>query len=73
MRRRLTTLLAKQGHNRDGHPRQLLDEAVYRERREGASDDSGGENHNFDGMYSGWSHASRPRGLAISLRGSFDE
>lgn len=73
MRRKLTTFQAKQGHNRDGHPRQLLDEATYRERREGASDDGGGENSNFDAMYSGWSHASRPRGLAICLRGVFDD
>lgn len=63
MRRRLTTLQAKQGHNRFGHPRQLIDEMIYREHRA-----AGAQQKRYGGQFSGWSHASRPRGLAISLR-----
>jgi hypothetical protein len=66
MRRKLTTLLAKQGHNRDGHPRQLIDECLYREH---AAHVSGLTTQKvYDSAYSGWSHASRPRDYAISLR-----
>ncbi len=63
MRRKLTTLRAKQGHSQNGAPRQMIDEARLRERR--AEDDTG---IHWDSAYSGWSNASRPRDQAISIR-----
>ena len=65
MRRKLTTLRAKQGHSQNGAPRQLIDEAVYRERAATIEDGD----IRYDSKYSGWSNASRPRDQAISLRG----
>jgi hypothetical protein len=65
MRRKLTTLRAKQGHSQNGAPRQLIDEAAYRERRAAATV---GAQPRYDSEYSGWSHASRPRDQAITLR-----
>lgn len=62
MRRKLKTLRAKQGHSENGAPRQLIDEATYRERRRI------GQRH-YDSEYAGWSWATRPRDQAISLRG----
>jgi hypothetical protein len=74
MRRRLTTLKAKSGGeqngNGSGHPRTLVDLAVYREHH---------NNHNvhvnnsslsphYDPQYSGWSNGSRSRIHAIFLR-----
>jgi hypothetical protein len=59
MRKRLRNLKNKSGHSDNGSPRQMIDEAVYRERRSGRP---------FDSEYSGWSWASRPRDQAISLR-----
>lgn len=59
MRRKSKNLRGKQGHNRDGNPSQMIDEAVYRERQSGRAFDSG---------FSGWSWATRPRDSAISLR-----
>lgn len=62
MRRRLKNLKNKSGHSENGAPRQLIDEATYRERRRiGAA--------TYDSGYSGWSWATRPRDQAISLRG----
>lgn len=63
MRRKLKNLKNKSGHSENGAPRQLLDEAVYRERR---SFDAVAQT--YDTEYSGWSNASRPRDQAISLR-----
>ncbi len=63
MRRKLKNLKNKSGHSENGAPRQMLDEAFYRERRQR---DFGGAP--FDSEYSGWSHATRPRDQAISLR-----
>jgi hypothetical protein len=60
MRRKLKNLKNKGGHSENGAPRQLIDEAAYRERRHGAP--------HFDSEYGGWSWASRPRDQAISLR-----
>ena len=67
MRRKLKNLKNKSGHSENGAPRQLLDEAVYRER---AASASAGEppGVRYDSAYSGWSHASRPRDQAVSLR-----
>jgi hypothetical protein len=69
MRRKLTTLRAKQGGaqngNGNGNPRQTVDHAVYRER---ANARAGATPLYFDSEYSGWSHATRPRDQAISLR-----
>ena len=73
MRRKLKNLKNKSGHSENGAPRQILDEATYREHR----------NHvnayiysnppvvppQWDPQYSGWSNASRPRDHAIFLRG----
>lgn len=66
MRRKLTTLRAKQGHSQNGAPRQLLDEAQYRERV--AVTDGSVAATRYDSEYSGFSHASRPRDQAVSLR-----
>jgi hypothetical protein len=67
MRRKLKNLKNKSGHSENGAPRQLLDEAVYRER---AASASAGEppGVRYDSAYSGWSNPSRPRDQAISLR-----
>lgn len=62
MRKRLKNLKNKSGHSENGAPRQLLDEAVYRERHSG---------RRYDSEYSGWSHASRPRDQAITIRRPF--
>lgn len=58
MRKRLKNLKNKSGHSENGAPRQLIDEAVYRERR----------SERFDSEYAGWSWATRPRDQAISIR-----
>lgn len=63
MRRKLKTLKAKSGHSENGAPRQLLDEAAYREH---AAVIAGGRR--YDSEYSGWSNPSRPRDQAVSLR-----
>ena len=74
MRRRLTTLKAKSGHSQNGAPRQLIDEAQYREIQNmrnvffNAGEDPGDPAPLFSSQYSGWSHASRPRDQAISIR-----
>ena len=59
MRKRLKNLKNKGGHSENGAPRQLLDEALYREHHAA---------RRFDPAYSGFSNASRPRDYAISLR-----
>jgi len=61
MRRKLTTLKAKSGHSENGAPRQLIDEALYLERRRVATNP-------YSTVFSGWSNATRPRDSAISLR-----
>lgn len=61
MRRRLKNLKNKGGHSENGAPRQMIDEATYRERRHAPGQRS-------DSEYSGWSHATRPRDQAISIR-----
>jgi hypothetical protein len=70
MRRKLTTLRAKQGHSQNGAPRQLIDEATYLEMAayriyHAQPLDNFGR---FDSEYSGLSNPSRPRDQAISLR-----
>ena len=65
MRRKLRNLKHKSGHSENGAPRQLLDEAVYREHGNVVA---GG--HHYDSEYAGWSWATRPRDQAISLRRS---
>jgi hypothetical protein len=69
MRRKLTTLRAKQGGaqngNGNGNPRQLIDDALYREHRAAITV---GVQQRYDSEYSGWSHGGRPRDQAISLR-----
>lgn len=59
MRKKLKNLKNKGGHSENGAPRQLIDEAAYREHSAGKRYDSG---------HSGWSWATRPRDQAISLR-----
>lgn len=63
MRRKLKNLKNKSGATENGASRQQIDEALYYEKR--AHNLSGAR---FDSEYSGWSHASRPRDQAISLR-----
>ena len=65
MRRRLKNLKNKSGDSANGAPRQLIDEAVYREHFAKIA-----HGQPYDAAYSGWSHASRPRDMAISLRRS---
>jgi hypothetical protein len=65
MRKRLRNLKNKSGHSDNGSPRQMLDEATYREHRRAVA---GNTPPHFDSQYSGWSFASRPRDSAISLR-----
>lgn len=62
MRRKLTTLRAKQGHTQNGASRQQIDEAAYIEFQHAH------QNGVTDSEYSGWSNATRPRDQAISLR-----
>jgi hypothetical protein len=68
MRKRLKNLKNKSGHSENGAPRQMIDEAHYRERRQA---NLGTNPPRFDSEYGGWSWASRPRDQAISLRGGF--
>jgi len=70
MRRKLTTLKAKGGHSENGAPRQLIDEAVYREHASITATSMGSPAYelHYDPSFSGWSNASRPRDYAISLR-----
>jgi len=63
MRRKLKNLKNKSGHSENGAPRQLIDEAVYREHAAFLAN-----GRTYDTEYSGWSNASRPRDQAISLR-----
>ena len=69
MRRKLKNLKNKSGHSENGAPRQLIDEAVYREHR--AATDGALTPGRYDSEYSGWSNASRPRDQAITIRRSF--
>jgi hypothetical protein len=66
MRRKLKNLKNKQGHSENGAPRQMIDEMVYREH--GAAVNTGRRD---DSEYSGWSHATRPRDQAITIRKHF--
>jgi|GEM_PF-1872604 len=69
MRRNMTTLKCKSGGvqngNGAGHPRALIDDATYRERKN-AINALG--HRKWDSTYSGWSNPSRPRDYAITLR-----
>jgi hypothetical protein len=65
MRRRLKNLKNKSGDSQNGAPRQLIDEAAY---REFAASQTVGAQNRYDSEYSGWSNPSRPRDQAISLR-----
>lgn len=66
MRRKLKNFKNKNGHSENGAPRQLVDEAAYRERA--AKRDSDTIAKHYDPAYSGLSNATRPRDAAISLR-----
>jgi len=70
MRRKLKNLKNKQGHSDNGCPAQLIAEARYRERANNfnANFNDNTQSPHFDSEYSGWSHASRPRDQAISIR-----
>ncbi len=71
MRRKLKNLKNKNGHSENGAPRQLIDEAVYRERMNNANvvfNTGGASSPHWDPQYSGWSNASRPRDHNIFLR-----
>ncbi len=64
MRRKLKNLKNKNGHSENGAPRQLIDEAVYREKAAIVVV----ADTRYDSRYSGWSNASRPKDSAISIR-----
>jgi hypothetical protein len=66
MRRKLTTLRAKQGHTQNGADRTLIDIALYREHA--AHNSFLSINKSYDSEYGGFSWATRPRDQAISLR-----
>lgn len=70
MRRKLTTLRAKQGHTQNGADRTLIDICTYREHRNNvnvhANDNT--KSPHWDPKYSGWSNATRPRDYAIFPR-----
>jgi hypothetical protein len=72
MRRKLKNLKHKSGHSENGSPRQLIDEAVYREHRNHVNaylfSNPPAAPPQWDPQYSGWSNASRPRDHAIFLR-----
>jgi hypothetical protein len=69
MRRKLKNFKNKNGHSHNGAPRQMIDEAQYREAQNNANVVANtGDSPHFDSQYSGWSHASRPRDSSISLR-----
>lgn len=63
MRRKLKNLKNKSGHSNNGAPRASIDEMVYREHGAAVA-----ANKRDASTYSGWSHASRPRDSAISIR-----
>ena len=70
MRKKLKNLKNKSGHSENGAPRQLIDEAIYREFRNIIATGGGSPPYyqHYDTEYSGWSNASRPQDQAISLR-----
>jgi hypothetical protein len=71
MRRKLKNFRNKNGHSNNGAPRQLVDEAVYREHINNANvvaNTGGASSPHWDTQYSGWSNASRPRDQSITLR-----
>lgn len=71
MRRKLKNLKNKNGHSENGAPRQLIDEAAYRERQNNLNvltNTSGTVSPHWDPQYSGWSNAGRPRDQNIFLR-----
>jgi hypothetical protein len=69
MRRKLKNLKNKNGHSENGAPRQLIDEATYREFKNNANvvANTGNPGH-WDPQYSGISNATRPRDHNIFLR-----
>jgi len=69
MRKKLKTLKAKGGHSQNGAPRSLIDFAFYNEKRNNRNVHTNtGDNPHYDSDYSGFSHASRPKDSAVSLR-----
>jgi len=71
MRRKLKNLKNKSGHSENGSPRQMIDEAVYRESMNNADVfASTGNSPHWDPQYSGWSNASRPWDCEVSTTSS---
>jgi hypothetical protein len=70
MRRKLTTLRAKQLHSQNGAPRTVYELTVYREHRNNINvfANTGTNSPHWDPQYSGWSNPSRPRDHNIFLR-----
>jgi len=59
------------GHSQNGAPRQLADEALYREHANNNNVHANlgaGVSPHYDTGFSGWSNASRPKDSSISLR-----
>jgi hypothetical protein len=69
MRRKLKNFKNKNGHS-ESAPRQLVDEAFYREHQNGLNvlANTGTDSPRWDFRYSGWSNGSRPRDQHITLR-----
>lgn len=70
MRRKLKNLKNKNGHSENGAPKQLLDEALYREHANNINVfiNTGTNSPHWDSQYSGWSNARRPKDQPIFLR-----
>ncbi len=70
MRRKLKNLKHKSGHSENGAPRQLIDEAHYRElaNMRNVFANTGTDSPHYTPVFSGWSNATRPRDQSISLR-----
>lgn len=71
MRRKLKNWKNKAGHSNNGSPRQLLDEAIYREKHNNKNvhaNAGGAVSPHYSTGFSGWSNSSRPRDSAVSIR-----
>jgi hypothetical protein len=66
VRKKLKNLKNKSGHSENGAPRQLIDEATYREHHTLTTPMT--PKLHYDTEFSGFSNATRPRDQAISLR-----
>lgn len=70
MRKKLKNFKNKNGHSENGAPRQLVDEATYRESasRTNSHINNNSTSPHWNPQYSGMSNATRPRDHAIFMR-----